>query len=404
MILEKVQSGKTLDDALDAIRGRDVASACSDLLYRYFRSKASTDFRLSVNSSGVVGKKIPAKFARLLGLVLTQCERQDGIGRHAAVDVAVGHARKKYGRRVGGFVNAVLRRLLDAGPALPDDAPAHVRSNLPELVYRRWGNIFSESEIACFADLYSVESSLSFRSLRSVESVRGMGERLPELSWAEGHDFFRLSKGANLFESDPWRRGEVYVQDLSTLSPCLLYRPSPDDIVYDMCSAPGGKALIIRGMMTGGILVCCDISLRRHTRTRENIERTGIEGVSLVVCSGSIPALRPGSADCVILDVPCTGTGVFRRRPDVLWSFSKAKLDTLCEIQREILGECSNLVNPGGLVIYSTCSLEPEENRKQVDKFLSCHKEFVLEDERMLLPCDLHDGSYAAALRTACPA
>ncbi|MBN1863961.1 MAG: RsmB/NOP family class I SAM-dependent RNA methyltransferase [Victivallales bacterium] len=402
-VLENVGHGATLDDALEHIRGMDVAPACSDLLYRYYRSKASTDHRLSASLSGRGGKsarrKIPAKFARILGLVITQCERQSGIGRHAAVDVAVDYTSRKYGRRVGGFVNAVSRRMLDTGPSTADDTPPHVKHNFPELVYKRWSANFTDSDIAGFADTYSREACLTFRIARRGSDVSRIGEKLVEPLWAQGHSFFRLRKGVNLFESDVWHKGEVYVQDISTLSACLFYKPSVGDTVLDMCSAPGGKMLAIKDLMTSGFIVGCDVSYRRQLMTRENISRTGTEGVALSVCSGLMPAFKCGSADCVMLDVPCTGTGVFRRRPDVLWTFSESKLRELCAIQMGILSECSKLVRVGGMVIYSTCSLEPEENRRQIDSFLSVDKGFRLEGDRMLLPNDLHDGSYAAALR-----
>jgi 16S rRNA (cytosine967-C5)-methyltransferase len=118
-----------------------------------------------------------------------------------------------------------------------------------------------------------------------------------------------------------------------------------------------------------------------------------------VVADAAVPPFPPGTFDALLLDVPCSNTGVLRRRPDVRWRFSTAQLADLTNIQRGILRAAADLVRRGGRLVYSTCSIEPEENSDQVQRLLREHDEYLLERDAELLPTQMHDGAYAALLR-----
>jgi 16S rRNA (cytosine967-C5)-methyltransferase len=143
-------------------------------------------------------------------------------------------------------------------------------------------------------------------------------------------------------------------------------------LVADLCAAPGGKALELAERAR--YVMAADVSFGRMARVRENAERIGGLPLGLVVADARWPAI--GEADVVLIDVPCTGTGTLRRHPDGKWRLTPADLPALVELQREILEAAARCVRPGGLLIYSTCSLEPEENEDQVNAFLERHREF----------------------------
>lgn len=181
--------------------------------------------------------------------------------------------------------------------------------------------------------------------------------------------------------------------------------------IADLCAAPGGKALALAE--DARYLAAADLGFERLGRVRENLRRLAGLPVGMVVADARQPPFRP--VDAVLIDVPCTGTGTFRRHPDGRWRIGPADLEALVSLQREIFDAAATVVRPGGLLIYSTCSLEPEENQLQVDTFLERHPEFSLEppapgtveasllDPRgrlVVLPQEQGvDGAFAARLR-----
>ena len=131
---------------------------------------------------------------------------------------------------------------------------------------------------------------------------------------------------------------------------------------------------------------------------QENFSRLGVKAET--VCADALaPDFEKESFDLVFIDAPCTNTGVMRRRPDAAWRFSLNRLEDTAKLQRKILNALAPLVRSGGILLYSTCSIEPEEDGLQVERFLQEHPEFVLEDSQLLLPDFMHDGAFAARLR-----
>ena len=178
--------------------------------------------------------------------------------------------------------------------------------------------------------------------------------------------------------------------------------------VADLCSAPGGKTLALAGKAS--YTLAADRSDVRMRKVRENVRRTGLK-VGMVVADARRPPLA--DADAVLLDVPCTGTGTLGRHPDGRWRLDTEAMEEMTRLQKEILEAGARLVVPGGVLVYATCSLEPEENRDQVDAFLARHPEFALEPTGAVLPDYMDadgyleilpqshgfDGAFAARLR-----
>jgi 16S rRNA (cytosine967-C5)-methyltransferase len=183
----------------------------------------------------------------------------------------------------------------------------------------------------------------------------------------------------------------------------------PGSTVYDACAAPGGKSIALG--RSAGMVLAGDVSLSRSLRLRDNLRRAGSGREQVVVADARHPPER--QADAVLLDAPCLGTGTFARHPDARWRVSWAALRKLARLQEELLDGAAAVVAPGGLLVYATCSLEPEENQGQVERFLARHPEFQREPgenvpkellspegDLMILP-QRHgiDGAYAARLR-----
>jgi 16S rRNA (cytosine967-C5)-methyltransferase len=214
----------------------------------------------------------------------------------------------------------------------------------------------------------------------------------------------------SITELGSFRQGLFFVQDPAATLVTQYAAISAGAIVADLCAAPGGKALELS--RTASRVIAADRSLGRMGRVASNIERLDSRNISLMIADARRPAIAP--VDAVLIDVPCTGTGTFRRHPDARWRLKISDLAVMAALQRAILAAAAGVVRPGGLLIYSTCSLEPEENDSQIENFLSANPEWSLEpppdgavDDSVLdagrlrvLP-HVHgiDGAFAARLR-----
>jgi 16S rRNA (cytosine967-C5)-methyltransferase len=215
---------------------------------------------------------------------------------------------------------------------------------------------------------------------------------------------------SSLTELGPFRQGLFHLQDpASTLVTQYACVPT-GALVADLCAAPGGKSVeLSRG---ASAVFSSDLSFSRLQRIVENIQRLEITSMFGYVADARFPAIRP--VDLVLIDAPCTGTGTFRRHPDARWRLKISDLAVMSSIQRGILRDAAQTVKPGGWLVYSTCSLEPEENEEQVARFLEEHPDFRLDPPpqgsvpaavldngllRVLPQRDGTDGAFAARLR-----
>jgi 16S rRNA (cytosine967-C5)-methyltransferase len=349
---------------------------------------------------------------RLGAYQLTALER---VPAHAAVDTSVALAKTRRGAQAAGFVNAVLRRLVRSDPtaavARKDEADQlAVEYSHPAWLVRRWLQAFGHE---------GAENLLRWNNTRPKLVLQAAREDLDALAarWHEagiGTELATYGAGIVTDVSRPadlpgYAGGSFIVQDPAH---ALLarYADLPESaLVYDACAAPGGKT-IAWGRRARQV-VAGEVSPIRARRLAENLRRAGSGREFVVVADGRDPPLR--QADVVVLDAPCLGTGTFSRNPDARWRVSPEALALLEELQAELLERAAAAVAPGGLLLYSTCSLEPEENQIQVDRFLAGNPDFRREPgstvpddlistvgDVMILP-HRHgmDGAYAARLR-----
>jgi 16S rRNA (cytosine967-C5)-methyltransferase len=312
---------------------------------------------------------------------------------HAAVNETVEHAG-----RAGALVNAVLRRVTrerDALLAKRDTLPLHIRFSHPEWLVNRW--VYQLGADATLALLeWNQQPAPIYARLNTLVSKR------PIFPFTEdrGDGFYRVeSVPRDFLES-----GACYIQDPSTgLAPTLL-GVTPSHAVLDVCAAPGGKtAMLAQMMQNNGRIIATDSSAKRTKRLTENLARLKVINTTPVLHDWlekpEGPVLNK-RFDRILVDVPCSNTGVMRRRVDVRWRLKEEDFAALAETQFQLLFTSVNVLKPGGVVVYSTCSIDVDENEKIIDRMMKENPRLRLIEKKQLLPHrDAVDGAFAAKLQ-----
>ncbi len=351
----------------------------------------------------------------LLRLGLYQIFWLDRIPPHAAVHETVELAKQSgYGHQAG-FINAVLRGYLreadEIKKILADmkiSQPALGWSH-PEWLVEKWRKNFGEDKTRQLLEWNNTPPK-TFARVNILKTDAGkLVERWREENveydfctrdWTGENLAFELKAHPPLNSLGSLRDGWFYLQDPSTLLAPVLLAPQAGENILDACAAPGGKTTFIAQLMNNeGKITASDIEPNRLKLVRENCARLGVSNVQM-----PLPAfINPQSAplfDRILIDAPCSNTGVMRRRVDLRWRISEAEISRLQKTQLELLNQAVPKLKPGGFIVYSTCSLEPEENSETVKQFLTAHQNFTLESERQLLPfADGVDGAYVAKLK-----
>ena len=330
----------------------------------------------------------------------------------AAVNETVEAAKECENKNVAKVVNGVLRNLIrrrEEFERLIAAAPVEERESYPSELYRRWAGRFGAEKAEALAKWHN----------EPAETFLAYPDR-----------FEKLERGQKVADVEGYAEGRFIVQDPGTALAVAALDVQPGDVVLDVCAAPGGKTIQIA--WRGAKVTACEVNPKRRRKLVENLRRARVEAevIDALPTMGE-RASRPFDADKgssippngqdarspvntqqtelsgrhfpkILVDAPCSNTGVLRRRPDARWNWSEAKLAALVKLQAEILDRAAALVAPGGLIVYSTCSNEPEENQEQVKAFLERHPDFRLREERESIPFETgHDGAFAAALERA---
>lgn len=340
----------------------------------------------------------------------------DNIQPYAVVDDLVEAAKVGSGVGAGRFVNALLRRAdrerEDLRRLLSAQSPA-VRWSHPDILADRWRARFGEAAASALMRWDNERPLLALRVDRRRASVEKVLEAFRVAGVEAGphparpDDFIELAGGAAPQRLPGFAEGWFAVQDPATMASVDLLDPKPGERVLDVCAAPGGKTLAMAERLGGaGELLALDVDDERLARVRENAARLCYPWIRTRSANlvNTPAALAGQSFEAVLLDVPCTNTGVLRRRPDARWRFDAQRLAGACATQRAILDAAAAYVRPGGRLVYSTCSLEPEENGEQIRAWLERNPSFALAGERELIPpSSSTDGAYAARLERARP-
>ncbi len=412
-ILKRVEAGAfaaPLLQALDreGLDARDCALV-TELVYGTLRRRLYLDHVLAGCSSRPTAG-IDSDVRRILHLGLYQLLFLDRVPDHAAVSEAVSMAKQAGGRRAAGpaaFVNAVLRAVAshrDRVPAPPRARPGQdpaaalsIAYSQPAWLVERWLRRFGaeEAERLLEAQNHPAPVALRVNRLRlSAEEAAGRlaGEGVRTRPSARLPEFLLVEEGVPQ-RARAYHEGLFYIQDeASGLVARLAEAGLPDRgaFVLDACAGPGGKTLaLVEAVGRSGLVVGSDLRPGRLRRLVENARRLRLSGWAVVAVDldrGGSPFLPGVRFDAVLLDAPCSGTGVIRRHPELRYRLGPADIPRLSALQARLLERCAGLVRPGGRLVYSVCSLEREEGAEVIRGFLRGRPDFVLEDPREELP------------------
>ncbi|MHC4599271.1 MAG: RsmB/NOP family class I SAM-dependent RNA methyltransferase [Planctomycetota bacterium] len=343
---------------------------------------------------------------------------------YAAVNEAVNAAKEVAGKKAGGYCNAILRKLVrgvETVGAKPDGVGAEAFLPSPDgggVVFDR--PVFPPASRTAehLAALHAhpegfVEWSLGVFGREGTARILEEGNRTPplmvrtrgggppaglEAEATREEDVFRLTERTDPARLSLFGEGKITVQDVTASAPVRALDPAPGERVLDLCAAPGGKTIQAWDRMGGrGMVVALDRSLHRLRLVGEAVTRTGAEGVAAVCADGRRPPFREGIFDRVLVDAPCSNTGVLRRRPEVRWRFQPWEGGGFSALQLALLRTGASLTRQGGRLAYSTCSINPEENGQVVEAFLATESGFRIRAEETVLP-GKGDGGYWAVL------
>lgn len=293
----------------------------------------------------------------------------------AAVSETVDAAKACENPSIAKVVNGVLRNVIrrrEEFEKMIADAPLEECESFPTALVRRWERRFGAENAARLCAWHNTPAE-TFIARRDGS-------------------FVKLERGQRVEDIPGYAEGDFIVQDPGTRIAVDLLDPKPDERILDACAAPGGKTVQIAWRAAS--VVACEVNPKRRRRLEENLARLKLD----VEVIPELPASQ--TFDKVLVDAPCSNTGVLRRRPDARWNWSEEKLAALVKLQSEILDACASRIAPGGALVYSTCSNEPEENEAQVTAFLARHPDFSLAESRESIPFESGtDGAFAARLK-----
>lgn len=388
-----------------------------ELVFGIVRWQATLDWVIARKTQGRTQKPL---LQVLLRLGLYQAFWLDRIPDHAVVNETVQLARELGCGPQSGFVNALLRECLRERPAIERELsdlktrePALGFSH-PEWLCARWQKRWGSERLQALlewnnrpAPVYARVNTLRANSTGlAAKFTQEAVDAVPRsFGWCPSDLVFELRSHPPLASLPSFQEGLFYVQDPSTLLAVRELDPRPDERILDLCAAPGGKSTFIAQLLANrGIIVAEDMDPLRLERLRENCARLGVTCVQPAQSSAASADSARASFDRILVDAPCSNTGVMRRRVELRWRIQPQEIARLQAVQVELLRAVAPRLQAGGVLVYSTCSLEPEENRDVVNRFLEQTPGFQLEREQELVPfADGVDGAYVARLRGVSP-
>jgi 16S rRNA (cytosine967-C5)-methyltransferase len=411
-ILQAVRSGGTFqaarDRVLPTLAGRDRRLAY-ELAAGVLRRQADLDRRLGLHAAD-------PRLRDVLRLGAYQLAALARVPAYAAVATSVELAREAAGEGAARYVNQALRKIArDAGAGMRDAGDSH-----PRWLLERWRVQFGSSETDRLMAWNDSRAPLTLQAARWDAAT--LGARLSEAGFGVREAPFGAGVVVEPGATHPGSRiphpaqlpgfaeGAFIVQDPAHALVCRYAAIPPGTLVYDACAAPGGKAVMLERV--GARVVAGDGRPDRMPRLLETTRRAGV-AIRVAVADLLSTPFAPGTVPAVLVDAPCSATGTMARHPDARWRVTPRTIVRAARLQRALLEAAATLLGPGGVLVYSTCSLEPEENREIVTAFLASHTEFARAPVPAAVPAPLLtpdgdlqsvpqrdgiDGAYAARL------
>jgi 16S rRNA (cytosine967-C5)-methyltransferase len=395
--LQKWRAGEQFADAIlgQLLRSSDLAAPdrafATELFYGVLRNLTLLDFWINSLRS----RHLDHDTRDLLRLGLYQLFMLE-TPEHAAVFETVALAKPKSRALVNGVLRSATRGKMDLVRKASEQGLS-VRTSHPQFLVDRWVQNFGDKDTEALCDWNNRPAPIYARINRIKTTRDEFLARHRDAEPLSAHEnFLRLTN----IPHDALADGHCYIQDPSTAAACLLLDPKPGDRVLDACAAPGGKTGYIAELMKNeGFILACDRDTSRVRTVQENLERLGV-GISQCVphdWTSSDPLPEAAAFDRILVDAPCTNTGVMRRRVDLRWRLRPESFLRMQAEQVGIVRATIPFLKPGGALVYSTCSIEPEENEEVVCAILGEFPFLKLADQISLLPFrDGFDGAFAA--------
>ncbi len=359
-----------------------------EIVHGVIRWLGRIDWILTGFYKGQFSKCIP-NVKNAMRVALYQILFLDKVPDYAAVNEAVDFVKRLQGEKPAGLTNAVLRNIIRSKKGIryldPDeDLPGYLSAyySHPSWLVKRWLKRFDRefTEELMIANNSKPTLHLRVNNIKTNKSeLKGLLKSV-NLRYSEGgflRNFIRLNNLSNITDWEYFTKGYFSVQDESTGFPCMLLDVKPGHRVLDMCAAPGGKTAMLADLMNNnGEIIALDRYESRLKILGANLERYGVTNVKME----NVDALEydGGPFDRILIDAPCSGLGTIRKKPDIKWKREPVDLRKLSEIQSDLLQKGASLLAEGGYLVYSTCTIEPDENFDIVRKFLEKNPDYKL--------------------------
>ncbi len=407
-VLNRVERSDThLERLLDhEIRNNDLNGPDKALLYELvhgvIRWTGRLDWILSGFYKGQFSKAIPV-LKNALRVALYQILFLDKVPEFAAVNEAVEFVKKLQGQKPADITNAVLRNIIRSknGLRYPDpneNLVGYLAAYLshPSWLIKRWLGRYglAQTEALMIANNERPHLTLRVNFLKTdLENLKTQMSAV-ELKYVQGKylpEYFKLMNLTNITHWQYFIEGYINIQDESAGFACKLLDVKPEMRVLDMCAAPGGKTFFLADEMknTGEIIALDQFEVRIQS-LEKNLERLGVKNVKTVIID-AVDYQTEELFDRILIDAPCSGLGTLSKKPDVKWKKELIDIHRLNELQTALINKAATLLKPGGIMVYSTCTIEPEENIDIVHKFLAKHPKFRLLPVTNEFPAEVVD-------------
>lgn len=424
MYRDAAYSNLTLDAALkrNALSSRDTALV-SALVYGVQERLYTIDYQLSLYLKEPL-RKLKPEVVVALRMGVSQLLFMDKIPPSAAVSESVSLVKNNGCAFASGLVNAVLHKVADAGLLLPEAqedgaAALSIQYSIPEWIITKWQKAYGEAETLSILAACMKRAPITVRvnTLRTTAEdliASFAKEKIAARLSPEIEDALVLNRAGAIERTNAYANGLFHVQDAASQLCCQALEAQPGETVFDLCAAPGGKSFTIAEQMEGkGEIRSFDLYPSRTALIEEGAKRLGLSMIRAAVADASCFNTSYGKADRVLCDVPCSGFGILRRKPEIRYK-PRGEVDKLPDLQYLILRNASRYVREGGRLLYSTCTLNPDENEAVCLRFLQEHPNFrpvqalpALSDGRRddhgfltLFPeAGGHDGFFIAAFQ-----
>jgi len=390
--LQVIRNKYFLEKSIDSRTKSKVTALTNSVI----RLRGRIDF-IICNNTKINFKKTNVLIINILRISTFGLLLDENLPIYAVVDSAVELAKKLTNNKGAGFVNAILRKIDKKITSRPDWKSRYENNiewySIPTWLYNKWEENYKKAELRSLLNEINHNPSFNIRFSPSKMSskiiIKELNKDSIEVQENTNHNnFLKIKNGLNrLLSSNMFQKGQISLQDPAAGAVINLLKPKDDDIIIDACAGPGTKSLqIAQKLSQAGLVLASDINLKRVKMGITDIKRHGLKNIQWSVKDATKDSFK--LVKKIIIDVPCSGTGVLSRRPDIRWRRKKSDILRFSELQFLILKNMSKYLLIGGEIIYSTCSLEKEENWSVVKRFLNLNNNFTIIPAEL----DYHEG------------